>query len=182
MHITRRDLLRTSMLGLSATALAACTISRDGVTMSATLDVAKFKAYASATLSATSTLLSVAAVSSVLGAAGVAAVGVAMGSLQAGLTAFAAEAGTSVTVTLDTSTIRTAAEGVLSDMQALLVRFRATVAVVAPADAVASATTTLSALSTVVALAQAITPTVAPVATAAVQMPEGQALATLGVK
>ena len=119
---TRRGIIKALAAGTALGALGACTISRSGNVTTITVNVAKVKAYGTAGINAVSTVLSIAAIASAIGAPAVAIIETASKALEDALAAFSAKAGSSVTVTYDSTSFKTAINSVLSDLQTVAAR------------------------------------------------------------
>jgi hypothetical protein len=184
MNISRRRLGVLAGLTTAAAALSACTVASSGGTTTATLNVAKVQSYFTAGVNAANTLLAIPAVSAALGAAGVAAVGVTLKTLTDAMTAFTAAAGSSVEVSITTTSVKTAFDSGLAAIQSLLTQFKAMItSLVVSSTVYAQINLTVSSLATIVSIAAALLPVSASVSYAADQsMSESQALANLGVR
>lgn len=178
---SRRGFLR--MLGACTAigTLGACTITKIGGVTTITVNVAKVKAYGQAGINAVATVLSVAAVESAIGAPTVAVIETASVALSAALTAFGSAAGSRVTVSYDDTTMKTAINSVLADLQTVAVDLSS--AIMGAGTAVSSsilsdANTALSALKTVVSVFEGI---LGVVSLSAPPMSETEALSVLRV-
>lgn len=152
---TRRGFLKAALAGTTIGALGACTVTKNGNTTTITVNVAKVKAYGQAGINAVSTVLSITAVASAIGTPTIAVIETASTALSASLTAFASAAGSSVTVSYDSTSIKSAVNSVLADLQTVASDLSS--AITGASSTVSSsilsdANTALSALKTVVSV------------------------------
>ena len=178
---TRRGIIKALAAGTAIGALGACTISKSGNVTTITVNVAKVKAYGTAGINAVSTVLSIAAVASAIGAPTVAIIETASAALEAALASFASVAGSSVTVSYDDTSTKTAINSVLADLQTVAADLSSalTGASEKVSDNVLSdAVTALSALKTVVSVFEGL---LGVVSLSEPSMTEAQALRILRV-
>lgn len=183
MNISRRRLGVLAGLTTAAAALSACSVASSGGTTTATLNVAEVNKWFTAGVNAEAVILAIPGVSAAFGIPGVAALGVTVATLKAAMTAFTSAAGSSLTVSLDTTSVKTAFDSGLAAIQSLLVQFRAMITSLNVSSAVYSQINlTVSSLATIASIAEALLPVSATMTYAADQsMSESQALANLGV-
>ncbi|GBQ69571.1 hypothetical protein AA103196_2250 [Ameyamaea chiangmaiensis NBRC 103196] len=180
---SRRCFLRALAAGSAIGVLGACTVSTSGNVTTITVNVAKVKAYGTAGLNAVSTILSVAAIASAIGAPAVAGIEAASVALSASLAAFSTAAGSSVTVTYDNTSFKTAIDSVLADLKAVASDLAAAISganTKVGSSALSTATTALDALQTVVSVFEGLLGVVSARRVGAT-MTEAQALAILHV-
>ena len=178
---TRRNVLRGLVAGTAIGALGACTVSKSGNVTTITLNVAKVKAYGTAGINAVSTVLSIAAVASAIGTPTVAIIEAAAAALEASLTAFSSAAGSSVTVTYDSTSIKTAVNSVLADLQTVSSNLSAAVTgaeTKVTSSVLSDAVTAINALKTVVSVFEGV---LGVVSLSEPAMTEDQALRVLHV-
>ncbi|GAD27971.1 hypothetical protein Gbth_080_021 [Gluconobacter thailandicus F149-1 = NBRC 100600] len=153
----RRSFLKVLASGSALGVLGACTVTTSGQLTIVTLNVAKVKAYGTAGINAVTTILSLAAVSSAVGAPAMAIIEASGAALQAALTAFSNAAGSSTTVTYDSTCLKTQVDSLLTDLQnvtSLLGNAVSQASTAVPGSTLANANTVISALKTVLSIFQ----------------------------
>ncbi|KAB8122530.1 hypothetical protein D3W54_15240 [Komagataeibacter medellinensis] len=113
---TRRAFLRGTS-ALAAASLAACTVTRNGTTITLALNVAKVVDYGSAILSFASTAIGISFVSAAMGTTNVTLADAVIAGLKSGLTAFQTAAGSSASVSYSTASVKAAFDSILSDVE-----------------------------------------------------------------
>ncbi|CAM2762100.1 hypothetical protein CFR75_05980 [Komagataeibacter xylinus] len=148
----------------AATALPACTVTKNGDITTLTLNVAAIKDYGQAGLNAVSTILSIAALASAIGAPTVAIINAGDTALDAALNAFSSAAGSTLTITYDDTDWKSRVDSVLSalgtvekDLSAAITGVETKVA----STDLSNANTALNALATIVSAFKALLDSVA---------------------
>ncbi|QHC35334.1 hypothetical protein [Komagataeibacter xylinus] len=159
----------------AATALPACTVTKNGNVTTLTLNVAAIKDYGQAGLNAVSTILSIAALASAIGAPTVAIINAGDTALGAALNAFSSAAGSTLTITYDDTNWKSRVDSVLSalgtvesDLSAAITGVETRIA----STDLSNANTALSALGTIVSAFKGLLDSVA------VRRPVGAAMAS----
>lgn len=182
---SRRNFLRTSGLLACATALAACTVTKSGNVSSVTLNVAKVDAYAKAAQNFANTILSVPLVTATLGAAPVALINAAATGIVGAIDQINTAANGAATVSYDSTSVKTAVNSIIADLQTALAYAKQGIAGVestaATADTISKVNTAISAAETILSLLTALIVSVGVARAAPTPMSEATALAVLGV-
>lgn len=182
---SRRNFLRSAGLLACGTALAACTITTSGNVTSVTLNVAKVDAYAKAAQNFANTILSVPLVTSALGSGPVVLINAAVTNIVAAIDQFDSAANGAVTVSYDSSSVKTAVNSIISDLQTVLSYGKQAVSGIenteATADTLSKVNTAISAAETILSLMTALIVSVGSARVAPLPMSEAAALSVLGV-
>lgn len=182
---SRRSLLRTAGLLACGTALAACTITKSGNVTSVTLNVAKVDAYAKAAQNFASTILSVPLVTAALGTGTVTLINASLTGIVAAIDQFDAAANGAATVSYDSTSVKTAVNSVIADLQTVLTYAKQGISGIestpSTADTISKVGTVISAAETVLSLLTALIVSVGVVRASPTPMSEATALAVLGV-
>lgn len=182
---SRRSFLRTAGLLACGTALAACTVTKSGNVTSVTLNVAKVDAYAKAAQNFANTILSVPLVTSALGSGSVTIINACVTNIVAAIDQFDTAANGAATVSYDSTSIKTAVNSIIADLQTVLAYGRQAVAGIesttATADTLSKVNTAISAAETILSLMTALIVSVGVARMAPTPMSEAAALSVLGV-
>jgi hypothetical protein len=183
MNISRRRLGSLLAASTALAGLSACSFAKNGSVVSGTLNVTQVNDWFQAGINMANLALALPGVSVALGAAGVAAVKATEAALTAAMKTFSDAAGSSVTVSLDTSSIKTDFTSGLTQLQSLLTQFREMMAALNVSSTVyAQINLWVSSLAAIVSIATGMLSMSATGNYAADQpMTEAQALANLGV-
>ena len=114
---TRRDFLKAAAGIAGVTALAGCTITKNGTVTTVTLNNQEVLNYGESILSFAKAGIGITFVASGLGASGVAIAGAAISALDTALTAFNKAAGGSATVTFDNASAMAAFESIVDSAE-----------------------------------------------------------------
>lgn len=124
MAMSRRNLLRSSVLAVACTGLAACAAETNGTTTTITLSTARVKAYGQAGINAVATILSITALSTAMGTPAVAAIETAGAALSAALAEFSSATHGTLKITYDRASWKTKVDSVLVDLNAVAMALR----------------------------------------------------------
>ena len=158
-NLSRRAVLRTGCATLAAGLLAACTRTQLGTVTTITLNVAEVVDYGDAIVSFAQTALDLPVVATAMGPASVTLAGTVIAGLQSGLAAFRAAAGTSTSVTYDSTSIKTAFTSILADgehISTLVIQTITAMPAAAGDTLVTSAKTAAGAAQTLITLLRAM--------------------------
>ncbi|MCG4261402.1 hypothetical protein K6W36_12580 [Acetobacter senegalensis] len=182
---SRRNFLRSAGLLACGTALAACTVATSGNVTSVTLNVAKVDAYAQAAKNFAGTILSVPLVTSALGSGPVAIINASVTGIVAAIDQFDTAANGAATISYDSTSIKTAVNSIISDLQTVLAYGKQAVSGIestaATADTLSKVNTAISAAETILSLMTALIVSVGSARVAPLPMSEAAALSVLGV-
>lgn len=154
---SRRNFIRGVAGIAGVTALAACTVTKDGTTTTITLNTAEIMDYGDAVLSFANTAISVSFVASGLGVSGVEIATAAISELRAALAAFNTAAGGKATVTYDNASVKTAFDSIIAAVKKINSYIVATIsATVADSSVVSNAKTAASAASGIISIIQGL--------------------------
>ncbi|QHC36413.1 hypothetical protein [Komagataeibacter xylinus] len=159
LFLSRRRALRMGAGTLMAGALAGCTLTRAGKITTITLNVAEVTDYGNAIVSFANTAISLSFVTAAMGPANVALANTVIAALREALDAFGTAAGSSTSVSYDTTSIRTAFDSILSDIEQINTLIIAVIAGMASGlsgTVVSEAKTTANAASTLISLLKAM--------------------------
>ncbi|NHN93874.1 hypothetical protein [Acetobacter sicerae] len=179
--LSRRNLLRSSALGLAGAALAACTTTTSGGVTTITLDVTKVKNYGQAGLNAAAAVIAFSAQFPAISAY-VPAIQAAEIALSGALTAFSTAAGATLTISYNNTDWKTRVDSVLSDLSTVAGAIESAISGAGSAlsaSVLSDAKTALSALNTIISVFKGLLGVSAVRSSAG--MTEAQALAALGV-
>lgn len=159
---TRRNFLRGVAGIAGVTALAACTVTKNGTTTTITLNTAEIMDYGDAVLSFANTAIGISFVASGLGASGVAIATAAITELKAGLAAFNTAAGGKATVEYDNASVKTAFDSIVAAVKKINGYIVATItATVANSDVVNNAKIAANAAAGLIGIIQGLVDTYA---------------------
>ncbi len=160
--IGKRNLLK-SMVGIAGiTALAGCTITKNGSVTTATLNTQEVLNYGESILSFAKAGIGITFVTSGLGAAGVAIANTAISALDTALTAFNTAAGGAATVTFDNTSAKTAFESIVDSVEKINSYIVATItATVSDSTVVSQAKVAANAASGLISILKALVSTFA---------------------
>lgn len=181
-NLSRRNFLRSSVLGVGAIGLAACTTSTTNGVTTITLNVTKVKDYGQAGLNAAATVASFLAAYPALSPY-MAAITVADTALSGALTAFSDAAGSTLTISYNDTNWKTRVDSILADIEQVGNSIEAAISGAGTslsASVLADAKTASSALDTIISVFRGLLG-VSSTARATPSMTEAQALAVLGV-
>lgn len=156
--ISRRNFMRTSALGLSAAALAACTAATTNGVTTITLNVTKVKNYGQAGLNAAATVTSYLSSFPTLAPYAL-AITAAAKALSVALGAFSTAAGSTLTITYNDATWKTRVDSILTDLDTLAAAIESAIAgsgSILSASVIADARTADNALATVISVFKAL--------------------------
>lgn len=154
---SRRNFLRGVAGIAGVTALAACTVTKNGTVTTVTLNTAEIMDYGDAVLSFANTAISVSFVASGLGVSGVAIATDAITELKAGLKAFNTAAGGKATVEYNSASVKTAFDSIVAAVKEINSYIVATIsATVADSSVVSNAKTAASAASGLISIIQGL--------------------------
>lgn len=114
--LSRRCVLRMGAGTLTAGMLAGCTLTHTGRITTITLNVAEVTDYGNAIVSFSNTAISLSFVTAAMGPANVALANTVIAALKEALDAFQTAAGSSASVSYDSTSIRTAFDSIVSDI------------------------------------------------------------------
>lgn len=114
---TRRNFLKAAASIAGITALAGCTITKNGTVTTVTLNTQEVLNYGESILSFAKAAIGITFVASGLGSAGVAIADTAISALDTALTAFNTAAGGAATVTFDNTSAKTAFESIVDSAE-----------------------------------------------------------------
>lgn len=170
---------------LAASMLQGCTVTKSGNLTSVTLNVAKVDAYAKAAQNFANTILSVPMVTSTLGTGPVVLINAAVTGIVAAIDQFDAAANGAATVSYDSTSVKTAVNSIISDLQTVLTYAKQGISGIestaSTADTISKVNTAISAAETVLSLLTALIVSVGVARAAPTPMSEASALAVLGV-
>ncbi|MCG4256955.1 hypothetical protein [Acetobacter senegalensis] len=182
---SRRNFLRTAGLLACGTALAACTVTKSGNVTSVTLNVAKVDAYAQAAKNFAGTILSVPLVTSALGSGRVTIINACVTGIVVAIDQFDSAANGAATVSYDSTSVKTAVNSVIADLQTVLTYAKQGISGIestaSTADTISKVNMAISAAETVLSLLTALIVSVGVARMAPTPMSEASALAVLGV-
>ncbi|MGS0648985.1 hypothetical protein ACU81Q_15310 [Komagataeibacter melomenusus] len=182
--LSRRCVLHMGAGTLLASVLAGCTLTRSGKVTTITLNVAEVTDYGNAIVSFASTATSLACVAAAMGPANVALANTVIGALREALTAFKTAAGSSASVNYDSTSIGTAFDSIVSDIEQINTLVIAVITGMAAdlSDSVVSgAKTAANAASTLISLLKAMVDMATPRLTVGAALPAREAIGRITV-
>ncbi len=156
--ISRRNLVRSSALGMAAAALAACAVNTTNGVTTITLDVTKVKNYGQAGLNAAATVTSFLSTFPTM-APYVLAITAAETALSGALSAFSTAAGSTLTISYNDASWKTRVDSILTDLDTLAAAIESAISgsgSVLSSTVISDAKTAYNALATIISVFKAL--------------------------
>ncbi|WP_130732002.1 hypothetical protein [Komagataeibacter xylinus] len=157
--LSRRCVLRMGAATLMGGMLPGCTLTRAGKVTTITLNVAEVTDYGNALVSFANTAISLSCVAAAMGPANVALANTVIAALKEALDAFRTAAGSSTSVSYDNTSVRTAFDSIVADIEQINTLVIAVITGMASdlsSTVVSEAKTAANAASTLISLLKAM--------------------------